>query len=231
MRAHARDPRSGLAHPRRVLCSGRPRLLLRYAREDRGGLRLMISLKAVEVTLPGVLRRSGGIGWPIVLHHEATGELVARAADEFARGQFRTTIVRGRRRTASHEQEGERGDEHRSSVPHSVTHFRLERRDRLRNSMRPGGFEPPTNSLEGCCSIHLSYGREKDLRDFAILNVCRTYGKHTSADLQRHPLAGILDHGAPVPHRAEMAIDPPHQGVPRVPEFLPDRVRRDRRVT
>jgi hypothetical protein len=26
--------------------------------------------------------------------------------------------------------------------------------------MRPGGFEPPTNSLEGCCSIHLSYGRK-----------------------------------------------------------------------
>src|SRR6266480_742765 len=26
--------------------------------------------------------------------------------------------------------------------------------------MRPGGFEPPTNSLEGCCSIHLSYGRQ-----------------------------------------------------------------------
>src|SRR5712691_11662941 len=25
--------------------------------------------------------------------------------------------------------------------------------------MRPGGLEPPTNSLEGCCSIHLSYGR------------------------------------------------------------------------
>src|SRR5262245_4980670 len=25
--------------------------------------------------------------------------------------------------------------------------------------MRPGAFEPPTNSLEGCCSIHLSYGR------------------------------------------------------------------------
>src|SRR5207249_2902073 len=28
------------------------------------------------------------------------------------------------------------------------------------SSMRPGGFEPPTNSLEGCCSIHLSYGRD-----------------------------------------------------------------------
>src|SRR5881296_911482 len=26
-------------------------------------------------------------------------------------------------------------------------------------AVRPGGFEPPTNSLEGCCSIHLSYGR------------------------------------------------------------------------
>src|SRR5438093_7981101 len=26
------------------------------------------------------------------------------------------------------------------------------------HAVRPGGFEPPTNSLEGCCSIHLSYG-------------------------------------------------------------------------
>ncbi len=25
--------------------------------------------------------------------------------------------------------------------------------------MRPAGFEPATHSLEGCCSIHLSYGR------------------------------------------------------------------------
>ena len=25
--------------------------------------------------------------------------------------------------------------------------------------MRPGGLEPPTHSLEGCCSIQLSYGR------------------------------------------------------------------------
>ena len=86
--------------------------------------------------------------------------------------------------------------------------------------MRPGGFEPPTNSLEGCCSIHLSYGRRNNLRDFAILNVCRTYGKHTSADLQRHPLARILDHGAAMPHRAEMAIDPPHQCIPRVPFII-----------
>jgi hypothetical protein len=25
----------------------------------------------------------------------------------------------------------------------------------------PGGFEPPTNSLEGCCSNPLSYGAAK----------------------------------------------------------------------
>jgi hypothetical protein len=25
--------------------------------------------------------------------------------------------------------------------------------------VRPAGFEPATHSLEGCCSIHLSYGR------------------------------------------------------------------------
>jgi hypothetical protein len=27
--------------------------------------------------------------------------------------------------------------------------------------MRPAGFEPATHSLEGCCSIHLSYGRQE----------------------------------------------------------------------
>ena len=27
----------------------------------------------------------------------------------------------------------------------------------------PGGLEPPTNSLEGCCSIQLSYGAENIL--------------------------------------------------------------------
>jgi hypothetical protein len=28
----------------------------------------------------------------------------------------------------------------------------------LKSLATPGGFEPPTNSLEGCCSIRLSYG-------------------------------------------------------------------------
>jgi hypothetical protein len=28
-----------------------------------------------------------------------------------------------------------------------------------KNVMRPAGLEPATHSLEGCCSIHLSYGR------------------------------------------------------------------------
>jgi hypothetical protein len=27
--------------------------------------------------------------------------------------------------------------------------------------MRPGGLEPPAHSLEGCCSIQLSYGRAR----------------------------------------------------------------------
>ena len=27
------------------------------------------------------------------------------------------------------------------------------------NGVRPAGLEPATHSLEGCCSIHLSYGR------------------------------------------------------------------------
>ncbi len=68
--------------------------------------------------------------------------------------------------------------------------------------MRPGGFEPPTNSLEGCCSIHLSYGRANNLRDSTTFNVCRSYGKHTPADPQGHPLGRVLDHGTAVPHRA-----------------------------
>ena len=28
----------------------------------------------------------------------------------------------------------------------------------LKKLATPGGLEPPTNSLEGCCSIQLSYG-------------------------------------------------------------------------
>ena len=37
--------------------------------------------------------------------------------------------------------------------------------------MRPGGFEPPTNSLEGCCSIHLSYGRQNNLAILPMIAV------------------------------------------------------------
>ncbi len=68
--------------------------------------------------------------------------------------------------------------------------------------MRPGGFEPPTNSLEGCCSIHLSYGRRNNLRDFATLNVCRTYGKHLPAGFQGQPFGRVLHHLRPVTHRS-----------------------------
>ena len=65
--------------------------------------------------------------------------------------------------------------------------------------MRPGGFEPPTNSLEGCCSIHLSYGRGNDLRNFATLKVCRTYCKHLPAGLRGQPLGANTEPAASEP--------------------------------
>lgn len=36
---------------------------------------------------------------------------------------------------------------------------------RLKFMVRPGGFEPPAKSLEGSCSVHLSYGRVRDFRN------------------------------------------------------------------
>src|SRR5438046_6145207 len=45
-----------------------------------------------------------------------------------------------------------------ASVPRFVTQFGAGASIQPRDPMRPGGLEPPTNSLEGCCSIHLSYG-------------------------------------------------------------------------
>jgi hypothetical protein len=37
--------------------------------------------------------------------------------------------------------------------------------------VRPGGLEPPTHSLEGCCSIHLSYGRPMSYKVIRIHSV------------------------------------------------------------
>ncbi len=34
--------------------------------------------------------------------------------------------------------------------------------------VRPGRFERPTHSLEGCCSIHLSYGRVYNTKKYAF---------------------------------------------------------------
>lgn len=36
---------------------------------------------------------------------------------------------------------------------------------RLKFVVRPGGFEPPAKSLEGSCSVHLSYGRVRHFRN------------------------------------------------------------------
>lgn len=32
----------------------------------------------------------------------------------------------------------------------------------MKTMASPAGFEPATSSLEGCCSIHLSYGPESE---------------------------------------------------------------------
>src|SRR6266498_2258621 len=89
--------------------------------------------------------------------------------------------------------------------------------------MRPGGFEPPTNSLEGCCSIHLSYGRANNLRTFAARAVCRsngtrgTCGKHSAPLGERQGLQGVLDDGGAVAHRPQVPVHAAYQGVAAVP--------------
>ena len=70
--------------------------------------------------------------------------------------------------------------------------------------MRPGGFEPPTNSLEGCCSIHLSYGRRNTAKlnrpcpaaqvDLVAAGEPRIVG--TSRSLRRGPHKEITMHTA-----------------------------------
>ncbi len=79
---------------------------------------------------------------PVVMHG-AMGDRLRHGAE--AHGE---SAARRRERDGRHE-----GDRPESKVAtHMVQHTG-------NVAMRPGGFEPPTNSLEGCCSIHLSYGR------------------------------------------------------------------------
>src|SRR2546422_190834 len=62
--------------------------------------------------------------------------------------------------------------------------------------MRPGGFEPPTNSLEGCCSIHLSYGRvlfDNNLTRGAIRRV-RLAARRRALLARRLDMVSILLH-------------------------------------
>src|SRR5260370_39058908 len=68
--------------------------------------------------------------------------------------------------------------------------------------MRPAGFEPATNSLEGCCSIHLSYGRAIALQPFT------------------GPLCGAPPNSAP--NSANLMLPcPAAQGGELLPEHLP----------
>ena len=79
---------------------------------------------------------------PVAMHAAVSDRLRERAE---AHGE---SAARRHERHSRHE-----GDRPESKVAtHMVQHTG-------NVAMRPGGFEPPTNSLEGCCSIHLSYGR------------------------------------------------------------------------
>ena len=79
---------------------------------------------------------------PVAMHGAVRDRLGERAE---AHGE---STARGRERQGRHE--GDRAE--REAASDTVRHPG-------NVAMRPGGFEPPTNSLEGCCSIHLSYGR------------------------------------------------------------------------
>ena len=100
--------------------------------------------------------------------------------------------------------------------------------------MRPGGFEPPTNSLEGCCSIHLSYGRALGLQQLtAQCFIALPNSATNSANLMlpcpaaqggelrlEHLLVllhAVLHHARAVPQGAEVPVDPLHQGLAAVP--------------
>jgi hypothetical protein len=100
--------------------------------------------------------------------------------------------------------------------------------------VRPGGLEPPTNSLEGCCSIHLSYGRVVTAQQLTARGRGTPPNSATnSANLIRprpaaqggeplleHPLVllhAVLHHLRAVPHSAQVAVDPLYQALAPVP--------------
>src|SRR5205807_2852884 len=79
---------------------------------------------------------------PVAMHGAVRDRLGERAE---AHGE---STARGRERQGRHEGDRAESEAASDTVQHTGN-----------VAMRPGGFEPPTNSLEGCCSIHLSYGR------------------------------------------------------------------------
>src|SRR6266536_1541472 len=91
--------------------------------------------------------------------------------------------------------------------------------------VRPGGFEPPTNSLEGCCSIHLSYGRartEPRLQRNAM---------PLDAELARLGLGVLLgEHGAklPAPRLAQHPVRDSNDRKRPGPDIVPGEIGPDR---
>ena len=101
--------------------------------------------------LPGVRRHEPQRGRPscgvarvvYFVMHGAVGDRLREGTE--AHGE---SAARGRERHGRHECDRAESEAVTDTVQHTGN-----------VAMRPGGFEPPTNSLEGCCSIHLSYGR------------------------------------------------------------------------
>src|SRR5438093_6650396 len=107
--------------------------------------------------------------------------------------------------------------------------------------MRPGGFEPPTNSLEGCCSIHLSYGRA-DCAATTYGAVVHRASKQCHKQCQNLMppcpdaqgrelllqdllvlLHTILHHLRAMPHRTEVPVDPLDQCLASVSQLTTHR--------
>src|SRR5687767_2463586 len=95
--------------------------------------------------------------------------------------------------------------------------------------MRPGGFEPPTHSLEGCCSIHLSYGRSRTYNGSGRSSVngsATAQAGEPLLDFSPVLLDAVFHELGAVTHLPQVAVHTLHQAVAAVAELLPHRVDR-----
>ena len=83
---------------------------------------------------------------------------------------------------------------------HNPTRWSESRTDTGPRLVRPAGLEPATCSLEGCCSIHLSYGRAGDsLSPPGGRPFCLHCGQRTPISARPHPARIFLPCPPPPP--------------------------------